>query len=432
MKEYNDNRGHIGLEYGRDAQLYFMGHKIASLAQSFGTPLYVYSADLIRSSLASLKTALGDRPHLICYSVKANSNLSIIKLMRELGCGADIVSGGELYRCLQSRLSADGIVFSGVGKSGLEIKEALEAGILLFSVESEAELMLISQIADGLGMRAKVSLRVNPSVEADTHPYISTGREHDKFGISHTKIIDLFKKASHWKGIQICGLACHIGSQILDVSAFGNASKVLASIGMQLERLGFLWEYLSLGGGLGIDYGDGKEPSVNDYVRSILNEVPLKSTKIILEPGRFLLGNAGILISQVILQKSNGGKKFYVVDAGMNDLLRPALYKSKHKILSHCILSESQRQNTSPADLVGPVCESGDFFAQNYHLPRLNAGDYVVICSAGAYGFSMSSNYNSRCRGAELLIDGNFSYLIRRREKYEDLVRLELEYSEER
>ena len=404
-----------------------MGQDTAALACNFDTPLYVYSADLIRSSLKELKSALGPIRHLICYAVKANSNLGILGLMRKEGCGADIVSGGELYRAQKAQIPAQSIVFSGTGKSAAELKMALEAGILLFSVESEAELRLLSSLAEGLALEAQVSLRINPALErrASSHPYINTGQEHDKFGIPFHQLLELYKQARQWKGIKICALGCHIGSQILDPSVFGSAAQLLAQAAAQLQKEGFVWEYADLGGGLGISYdGLEKEPSLKSYVQNITKHLPLKQVTLILEPGRFLLGNAGILITQVLLKKSNGKKDFYVADAAMNDLMRPSLYQAYHAVLPY-YQSRAKAASALDADLVGPICESGDFLARGRKLPAFEAQDYAVICSAGAYGFAMSSNYNSRCRAAELLIDSGQISLIRQRESYADLTRLE-------
>ena len=416
-----------GLEYDKKGQLHFMGQNVAVLASDFASPLYVYSADLIRSALGELKAALDPIRHLICYAVKANSNLAVLKLLREAGCGADIVSGGELYRATKANIPPQSIVFSGTGKTAAELKMALEAGILLFSVESEAELVLLSRLSEGLGLKAQVSLRVNPALKLSTqsHPYISTGQEHDKFGMPFHQVIDLYRRACQWKGITIRSLGCHIGSQILDPSIFGKAAELLAQLASQLQSEGFIWEYVDMGGGLGVSYdGVEKALSLESYVRHISAHLPLKQTTLILEPGRFLLANAGILITQVLLRKSNGKKDFYVVDAAMNDLMRPALYQAHHTVLAHC-QSRAESNSILNADLVGPVCESGDFFARDRKLPAFAAQDYAVICSAGAYGFSMSSNYNSRCRAAEVLIDGEQVSLVRKRESYADLISLE-------
>ena len=415
---------HIGLEYNQKGMLSFGGHDISSLAERFSTPLYVYSADLIRKSLQSLQKELKNISHLICYSVKANSNLSILRLMAEEGCGADIVSGGELYRSSHAQVDPKRIVFSGMGKTLEELEAGIHAGILFFSVESETEIFWLSKLAQKLGKEARISLRINPSVEAKTHPYITTGREHDKFGIPSSEIPKVYERTKNLKGIHICGLGFHIGSQITDTSAFVRAAKVLSQTADKLKKKGFSLEYVDVGGGLGIDYKENQSlPSVKNYIKSLLAEIPLRNAMLILEPGRFLVGNAGILITQVLFEKNMEGKPFYIVDAAMNDLLRPSLYHAHHEILSHKYIPKKGK--SALGNIVGPICESGDFFARDRALPNFSSGDYAVICSCGAYGFAMSSNYNSRRRAAEVLLEKENASLIRRRENYEDLLLLE-------
>ena len=414
-----------GLHYSKKGQLHFANQEIASLADRFSTPLYVYSADLIQGSLLALQESLAEIKHLVCYSVKANSNLSILRLIGNCKGGVDIVSGGELYRAQKSNIPANRIVFSGTGKTAQELEMALRAGILLFSVESEQELLLLAALAQKMQVVAKVSLRINPAIEADTHPYISTGRKGDKFGISYGQVLPLYERVRNIKSICICGLACHIGSQITDLMAFRSAARALLDLTKLLGSRGFCLQYLDLGGGLGISYQEEKPPTIQSYVQTILDELSsiLRENKVtlILEPGRSIVGMAGILVTKLLFIKNNGHKNFYIVDAAMNDLMRPALYQAHHPIWSHL----NTRESGPEVDLVGPICETGDFFARNIKLPLLETGDYVVIGCTGAYGFSMSSNYNSRSRAAEVLIQDGTARLIRRRESYADLVRLE-------
>ena len=415
------------LHYDPNGRLHFDGQDIALLAESFGTPLYVYSSNLILSSFSSLQESLNGISHIICYSVKANSNLSLLELMGKQGGGADIVSGGELYRARRAGIPAHRIVFSGTGKSEEELEMALRENILLFSVESEQELLLLSRLAKRMGLVAQVSLRVNPALEAETHPYISTGRENDKFGIPHKEILPLYERARDWEGIHICGLSCHIGSQIMDLSIFGSGAKILRELADLLIAKGFSLKYLDMGGGLGITYGEEKAPIFRDYVKVLLEEfspiLKKASAVLILEPGRSIVGLAGILITKVLFTKNNAYKNFYIVDAAMNDFFRPVLYQASHPVWPHL----RSRSLDSNADLVGPICETGDFFLRDSPLPAFEVGDYAVIGGVGAYGFVMSSNYNSRLRSAEVLIEGDYPKLVRRRESYKDLLRLEIQ-----
>ncbi len=421
---------HPELEYNAEGYLYFNGHEIADLAQTYGTPLYVYSADLMQNSLRSLQDGLNElHPnYLICYSVKANSNVNILKWIGTQTCGADIVSLGELRRCCQASIDADKIVFSGVGKTPTEISEAIKEGIFLFSVESESELFCIASLAQEMGIReVKLSLRINPGVDANTHPYITTGSDHDKFGIPYQQIVDLYERTSTLSGIRICGLGFHIGSQIMDTHAFANAAKILRQLSAKLQKKGFCMQYVDIGGGLGIPYrSEEKLPCTKTYLKHVLAQLDIAAdVKLILEPGRFVVGNAGILITQIVSIKTYNNKKtIYIADAAMNDLLRPSLYQAYHEILPHL----KARKSKSLADLVGPICESGDFFASDRAMPNFQIGDYAIVCSAGAYGFSMSSNYNSRPRAAEVFVTkNNAPRLIRRRESHADLMRLELD-----
>ena len=421
-----------GLSYNSDNLLSFSNHDISALAKKYGTPLYVYSADLFQEKIRILKESIEkylDNSYLICYSAKANSNLSILSKMNQVNCGADVVSGGELYRAKQAGIPSEKIIFAGSGKTREEIQKALEANILLFSVESEGELILINEVAQENSFLARVSLRVNPAVDANSHSYISTGREHDKFGIPSTDLISLYKRYKDLEGIAFRGLSFHIGSQITDVDIFANASQIISKLGQELQSLGYPLEYIDVGGGLGVDYQNKNiDLSVESYIQNIALSISLlgeakKDIQIILEPGRFVMANAGILISQILYEKRNSLKKFYIANVAINDLVRPSYYEAHHEILAH--RKEAQENLGEKADFVGPICESGDFMARDRHLPSFQAGDYAVICGAGAYGFSMASNYNSRCRPAEVLLEKDRAILIRRRESYEDLVALE-------
>ncbi len=428
------------------ASLYFSGVSTEELVKNYGTPLYVYSADYIKNQISSLQKALGNQRHLICYSVKANSNLSLLKLIKDLGCGADIVSGGELFRCEKVGMNTNRIIFAGVGKTSEEIQAALKANIMFFSVESSSELEMINTIALGLGVRAKVSLRVNPNVNANTHHYISTGKEEDKFGIALCEIENLIEKSKLLKGIELCALGFHIGSQILDSSCFSQAAKIVVKLMSKFKSLGIDWKYIDVGGGLGIRYKDENPPSPEEYIKELLTALDLKKEGLdelclLLEPGRFIVGNSGILITRIVNTKITPKKNFFICDAGMNDLMRPAMYEAFHQILpSKKNLGNDALLNLASEkkfDIVGPVCETGDFFAKDRifalndfsYTPHLE-NEFLIIASAGAYGMSMSSNYNSRPRVAEVMIKDEKMKLIRRRETMKDLLIAEELYVE--
>jgi diaminopimelate decarboxylase len=406
-------------------------------ADEFGTPLYVYSAATILDHYRRLDAALAPLDHLICYAVKANSNGAILKLLAEAGAGFDIVSGGELFRVLKAGGAATKCTFAGVGKSRDEIEYALDEGVFSFNVESEAELEWIDRIAGGKSVRAPIAVRVNPDVDAGTHRYVSTGRSENKFGIALDRIAAVYEKAAKLPNIRVRGVQMHIGSQITAAAPFAEAiAKVTSLIGELKQKHGL--EFFSIGGGMGIIYrralesGSGKwwhdhggEESaftVADYAAAIVPPLREIGLPVLLEPGRFLVGNAGVLLTRVRYIKETASKKFIIVDAGMNDLIRPALYQSYHEIVPVGEPTETQR---AIVDVVGPVCESGDFFAQDRELPSLNEGDVVALMSTGAYGFAMASNYNSRPLPAEVLVEGDRSTLIRRRQTAEDLVREE-------
>jgi len=402
---------------------------LTKLAERYGTPLYVYSATAIRERLAAFEGAFHDVPHTICYSVKANSNVSILRLLARQGCGFDVVSGGELERVLAAdHRAAKNIVFSGVGKSRDEMVAALKAGILLFNVESESELIALAECAMRLRTVARVALRVNPDVGADTHPYISTGLHKHKFGVPISSARALYAKASTAQYLKVAGVSVHIGSQITDVAPFAEAVARVAELVGELRADGHSLMYVDIGGGLGIAY---QEPGIElaEYVAQYAKAVtrPLRSLNIrlLLEPGRAIVGPAGALVTSVLYRKENDGKRFLVVDAAMNDLIRPALYGAHHEIVP-VVRSQEFSAKKEIVDVVGPVCESGDFLARDRELPSMQEGDLLAILDAGAYGMALASNYNTRPRPAEVLVSGKSVKVIRRREKVKELYSAEL------
>ena len=399
------------------SQYFIEDVKLTDIAQKFGTPAYVYSKKHILDQINFLQNALSDIDHLICFAVKANSNLSILKLFKECGCGFDIVSGGELQRVLTVDSLNSKIVFSGVGKSVSEIEMALNNNILAFNVESEEELFRINDISQRLSKIAKVSIRVNPNVDAKTHPYISTGLKDNKFGIDETSAIKLYKKAAKLDHIKITGIDCHIGSQLTDLSPFEDAFIKLASLIDELELNQIAIEHIDIGGGIGISYNNEDISPIDFYVQMIKKYLLKYNKKIILEPGRFLIGKAGLMLTNVEYIKKSEHKNFVLVDAAMNDLMRPSLYNAFHEVIN---LSNTQ-DSTDIFDIVGPICETGDFLAKDRNI-KANQGDILAIMDAGAYGFSMSSNYNSRPRIAEVMVDEDEFYLIRERENFSDLI----------
>ena len=399
------------------SQYFIEDVKLTDIAQKFGTPAYVYSKKHILDQINFLQNALSDIDHLICFAVKANSNLSILKLFKECGCGFDIVSGGELQRVLRVDSLNSKIVFSGVGKSVSEIEMALNNNILAFNVESEEELFRINDISQRLSKIAKVSIRVNPNVDAKTHPYISTGLKDNKFGIDETSAIKLYKKAAKLDHIKITGIDCHIGSQLTDLSPFEDAFIKLASLIDDLESNQIAIEHIDIGGGIGISYNNEDISPIDFYVQMIKKYLLKYNKKIILEPGRFLIGKAGLMLTNVEYIKKSEHKNFVLVDAAMNDLMRPSLYNAFHEVIN---LSNTQDSNDI-FDIVGPICETGDFLAKDRNI-KANQGDILAIMDAGAYGFSMSSNYNSRPRIPEVMVDKDEFYLIRERENFSDLI----------
>jgi diaminopimelate decarboxylase len=400
---------------------------LAKLAREYGTPLYVYSASNIRERVRLFADAFAGMRHTVCYSVKANSNLSILRLLAELGTGFDIVSGGELERVRQAAKPAlRRIVFSGVGKTAAEIDAALAAKILVFNVESEAELELVEQRARHLGKCAPVAMRVNPDVFAETHPYISTGMSEHKFGVEMRAANALYRRAARSKYLDPTGVSVHIGSQIRSAEPFGQALQRVGELVRELRSQGIAIRHIDAGGGLGISYKLKEEDAqfdpaaaVNAYAQQIKAALAGFEGELLLEPGRFIIAQAGALIAKVLHEKRNGKKTFVVTDAGMNDLIRPALYQAYHAILP---LKLAQATDPEVVDVVGPVCETGDFFARDRELQKVSAGDFVAVLDAGAYGMSLSSNYNSRPRVAEVLVDGRKHRLVRRRETLREML----------
>ncbi|HUX43138.1 MAG TPA: diaminopimelate decarboxylase [Terracidiphilus sp.] len=397
-----------------------------SLARRFGTPLYVYSADQILARLQMFQQAFAGRDHLVCYAVKANSALAILELLARYGAGFDIVSGGELERVLAAAPDAAGrIVFSGVGKTQDEIDRALAVGILEFNVESEAELDLLARRARKLGKKARFALRVNPDVFAETHPYISTGLREHKFGIDIRQALGIYKRAAANRWLQPHGISVHIGSQIRSVEPFGAAMQSVMRLVSQLSQQGIVLQSVDAGGGLGIDYHGGSfdaEAKVAEYAAELERALAGFSGRLMLEPGRFLVAQAGVLLTRVLQVKRSGKKTFVITDAAMNDLIRPALYQAHHQIVP----VKPRRGRPRVVDIVGPVCESGDFFARDRELAPVEPGDLLALLDAGAYGMAQSSNYNTRLRPAEVLVQRGKARLIRRRETIQDLLAPEL------
>jgi diaminopimelate decarboxylase len=425
---FHDRRKGI-LRRRADSVLHCEGVALPKLAERYGTPLYVYSQNAIRERLAAFQRAFRSVSHTICYSVKANSNLSILRLLAREGCGFDVVSGGELERVLEvDRQAARKIVFSGVGKSRDEMTAALKAGILLFNVESESELWTLAECAARLRKVARMALRVNPDVAADTHPYISTGLHKHKFGVPLAVARALYAKASAVRYLTVAGVSVHIGSQITDVAPFAEAVERVADFVRELRADRHRVQYVDIGGGLGINY-QGQEARFDEYVASYARAIshPLRGlgVHLLLEPGRAIVGPAGALVTSVLYRKQNEAKRFLVVDAAMNDLIRPALYNAYHEIVP-VVRPRVLSLRNEKVDVVGPVCESGDFFARDRELPKIEEGQLLAILDAGAYGMALSSNYNSRPRPAEVMVNGNSVKLIRRRERMRDLFAAEL------
>lgn len=409
----------------KNNQLYCEDVLVAEIAAQLGTPLYIYSRATLKRHFHSFDSSFDGISHLTCFAVKACSNISILHQFARIGGGADIVSGGELFRALKAGIDPKKIIYSGVGKTVAELREALFADILLFNVESPQELDRLQQVAKELGTTAPVSFRINPDVDPKTHAYISTGLAKNKFGIPVDEALREYIRAREMKNINLLGVSCHIGSQLTEIAPFiESLIKVKAFID-RLQDAGIPIKYLDIGGGLGITYDDEEPPLPRDYAKAIKNEMEDVNRTLILEPGRVIVGNAGILVTEVQYTKVNSGgeekKRFIIIDAAMNDLTRPSLYGAYHEIQPVRITGGP----TQVVDVVGPICETGDFMARNRQLPEVRQGDLLAIMSSGAYGFSMSSNYNSRPRAAEVLVDGDQIHIIRRREDFDDLIRSE-------
>ena len=408
----------------RNGEMFAEGVPVKRIAKEVGTPAYVYSLATLKRHFQVFDRAFSAVPHIVCFSVKANSNIALLRVFAKEGGGFDIVSGGELFRALRAAADPKKIVFSGVGKKKDEIEYALKSGILMFNVESEDEMVTLNEIAGGIGKKAPISLRINPDVDPQTHPYISTGMKKAKFGVDIKRSLENYKRAVSMPNLEVVGVDCHIGSQLTSLSPFVDA---LARVREYLDRVlvgslkkaGTQIRYLDLGGGLGISYKDEMPPHPEEYARAIIQGLEGLDVTLILEPGRVIVGNAGILITEVQYIKETDEKKFVIVDGGMNDLIRPALYGS-YQAIQPVVEKNSAK---IVADVVGPICESGDFFAKDREIARPRRGDLLAVMSAGAYGFTMASNYNSHPKPPEILVDGDQYYVIRTRETMDDLIR---------
>ena len=407
----------------RNGEMFAEGVALKRIAREVGTPAYVYSLATLKRHFKVFDQAFSKVRHIVCFSVKANSNLALLRAFAKEGSGFDIVSGGELFRALKVGADPTKIVFSGVGKKREEIEYALNSGILMFNVESEQELLALNDIASSMGKRAPISLRVNPDVDPQTHPYISTGMKKAKFGVDIKKSLETYRKAVSLRNVEVVGVDCHIGSQLTSITPFVDAlakvreylDRVLAG---EMKKEGAQIRYLDIGGGLGINYHDETPPLPDEYAKAIVEGLEGLDVTLILEPGRVIVGNAGILLTEVQYIKETDSKNFVIVDGGMNDLIRPALYGS-YQAIQPVVENRAQK---IVADVVGPICESGDFFAKDREIPRPQRGDLLAIMSAGAYGFTMASNYNSHPKPPEVLVDGDQYYVIRRRESFDDLI----------
>ena len=414
-----------GVDY-RDNELCCEKIRIEDVAIKVGTPFYLYSQRSIIDNYRAFDKAFKEIDHLICYSYKANSNLSICRLLKEQGAGADVVSGGELYKALKIGVEPKRIVFSGVGKTREEIEYALKNNILMLNVESIPELELTDEIAGRLKKKAPIALRINPDIDPNTHPHISTGLAKSKFGIEISRAKEVYKKAKELENIEVLGIHMHIGSQITELEPFVDSLGKIVELIKELEKEGIELRYLDIGGGLGISYKKGeKTPTPKEFAKKLLSLIKGLKYRIILEPGRAIIGDAGILVTKVLYVKKTSKKNFVIVDAAMNDLIRPSLYNAYHEIIP--IGPTTGHRSPITVDIVGPICESGDYFAKDRELPEVKSGDLLAILDAGAYGFSMSSNYNARPKVAEVLVEKDKFHIIRKREDYEDLIRGEQE-----
>jgi len=392
---------------------------LKQLAKEVGTPLYVYSRKALVENFKQFDGAFADIPHLVCFAVKANSNLSLLKLFRDFGAGYDIVSGGELFRVRQVGVDPQKVVFSGVGKKNAEIDYALNSNILLFNVESKAELEAIEARGKVLNIKARVSFRVNPDIDPETHPHISTGLQQHKFGIGMDEALPLYQLATSLSQVEPVGISCHIGSQVTSLKPFVESTQRVLKLVDELTASGIRLQYIDLGGGLGIRYNDESPPSVAEYATALSGLLAGRSETLILEPGRILSANAAVLLTEVLYLKQSQGRQFVVVDAGMNDLIRPGLYGAYHDIVP----VETTEREDFVADIVGPVCETTDYLARERTLSQVQRGEILAVKDTGAYGFTLASNYNSRPRAAEVLVDSQSYQIVRKRESYEDLVR---------
>lgn len=404
----------------KDGVLYCEDLRVADIADKVGTPSYLYSKKTLVNHYHAVDDGFADVPHIICFSAKANSNVAVLHLLAREGAGADVVSGGEIYRAIKAGIDPGKIVFAGIGKTADEVEYALNEGILMFNVESSQELMLINETAVRLNKKAPIALRVNPDVDPKTHPYIATGLKQSKFGIPLSQAMAEYEVASRLPGLMPIGVHQHIGSQILDAGPFESSIKKITNLTRSLKVLDIDIRYINIGGGFGIQYTDEDAPSPGDFAARLVPPLKESGCTAILETGRMIAGNAGILVTKVLYNKQGEEKKFVVVDAAMNDLARPMMYQAQHYISP---VTYRDGVNQSKVDVVGPICESGDFLAQDRDLPEVGQGELLAIFTAGAYGFTMSSNYNSRSRVPEILVSGKKAYVIRRRETYEDLVR---------
>ena len=415
----------------RDRDLFCEGVPVSDIVRKVGSPVYVYSRGRLVSNFKSVEAGLSGKDHLVCYALKANGNLNILKILAEMGCGADVVSGGELAMALKAGIPPDKIVFAGVGKTDHEIEQAARHRILSINAESLAEIGIINQIAVGLGTKVSVAIRINPDIEIESHPYVKTGIEESKFGIVMNRVEEAFQAAANLPGIRCEGIHCHIGSMIMDVKPFVQAAEVMAHLVRSLRMQGISIGHVDIGGGLGLDYSrivddgflsvDEQEAVLTpaDLFRSIFPMLDGLGVRLLFEPGRYLVADAAALVTRVTLVKKNKERKFVVVDAGMNDLIRPSLYDSYHQI----VVVNQDDQYAETVHVVGPICESGDFFARDRSMPRVKRGDLLAVMAAGAYGYSLSSNYNGRLRPPEVLVEGNTFRLIRERESLDDLWR---------
>ena len=404
----------------REGEFYCEDVPLSRIAKEVGTPCYVYSHHTLVRHFRVYDSAFQNIPHIVAFAMKANSNLAVLRLMAKEGSGVDIVSGGELFRALKAGVPPGKIVFAGVGKKPEEIRDALKADILMFNVESSAELQVINDVAASMGVKARVALRINPDIDPKTHPYISTGLKKSKFGIAADRAIEEFKAAAAFSHIEVVGLHAHIGSQLTQVAPFVESLKKVLAMVQTLAEQGIPIRYLNIGGGLGITYSDETPPEPKDLAAAIFPLVRDLKCVLIMEPGRVIVGNAGVLLTKVLYTKDGETKRFLIVDAAMNDLIRPSLYDAHHDIKP--VYENVARGAKETVDVVGPVCESGDFLAKDRAMPEMNAGDLMAVMSAGAYGFVMSSNYNSRPRVPEVLVHEGQIHVIRARESYDDLV----------